>query len=138
MNYFLGPVRHGVTDPAHVVREVVMRLKADLARRSQWRTAEALEPFRRTVLAVLSYPEEALALAAEAVVYHQLPREEIRRRKEERGRQFARASMRGKPATDRQRWKLRQFGVADAEIPGDRLAASVLIDCLSTEGRHAS
>jgi hypothetical protein len=126
MNYFLAPVRADVMDPQAIVDEVMRTMRRHLQRRRSWRSVAELDPFRQALLAVMAHPTEALALAQEAVAYHQLPDEELRRRKAAKAQAGREAYMATQPPTERRLDYLRSLGVTTT--PPNRLEASQLIE----------
>jgi hypothetical protein len=132
-NLFLRPVREGLTtDPAEIVNHVVARLRQDLQRRGWGDMASYLMDRRKVLLAILAHPTEALALAQEAVAYHQLPPHVVAERKAARDAEGRRRYMASQPPTDKQVWYLRKLGVDT--IPENRLHASELIDAQVRKG----
>jgi hypothetical protein len=75
---------------------------------------------------VLGNPREALALAAEAVAYEQMPSDEKSRMKAARAELGRQTHMSNMPPTEKQLKHLRRLGVVT--IPANRLEASHLID----------
>jgi hypothetical protein len=127
MNRFLDPIRiRGIVEPTETVKCVVAGLQQDLRRRGRWNTASDLGPLRDTRLVVLAYPTEALALAAEAVVYEHLPADEKTELKEIRRVSGCQAHMARLPPTEKQPQYLRRLGVVT--VPANRMDASQLID----------
>jgi acetyl-CoA carboxylase carboxyltransferase component len=126
MNYFLTPVRAGVMNPAAIVKTVIAHMRADLKRRRQFYANDRLDDFRQALIAVISHPTEALALAQEAVDYHRLPDAERQRLKAERSERHRQEYMASQPPTEKQLAYLRNLGVATA--PANRLDASQLIE----------
>jgi len=124
-----------VKNPAQIVQAVLTRLRVDLQRRRQWRSAAGLEPLRQALLAVIAHPSEALQLAEEALAWGQLPRAERERRKAARGEAYRRQYLSALPPTDKQLRFLRSLG-HDGPVE-NRLHASELIDeLLAKRGIH--
>ena len=125
-NLFYGAVRGGLTEPPAIIEQVT----AEIHRRLQWATNFETRQWWSQVLNTLSDdPRGARAYAAEVLATEQLPRAERERQKQQRARQFIEQAMQGKPATDKQRWVLRNLGHR-GPLPSDRAEASALIDTL--------
>ena len=126
-NWFHHAVREGALTP-HAVLTAVRVL---LHRRLQWRP----DAHYSAVLATLQHDQAgALAYAQYVLAYEALPSAERQRVKASRALAYLKTTMRGKPVTDAQRWKLGSLGYR-GEPPVDRAAASALIDHLLQQER---
>jgi hypothetical protein len=138
MNVFLDQVRiAGVTAPDQIVRRALAILRQTFERRSAWTPEYNLDPLARAILAIVSHPGEALALARQAVAHDQLPPERKAGRKTERAKQVREAYMAGDPLTDKQLNYLKALGYTGSVA--SKLEASRRIDALlhaRKEERH--
>src|SRR5262245_25446117 len=126
-NWFHQAVRTGAATPQAVLAVIQARCHGD----PPWRGA----PDGPAVLQALTTdPAGALAYAASVIQYEALPYALRQQVKAERTWSALKTTMRGKPVTEAQRWKLTSLGYC-GKLPEDRATASELIDTLLKQGR---
>jgi hypothetical protein len=131
-NLFYGAVRLGLTKPKNIVAHVTH----ECHKRRQWAADEAEDQhWARVLQAMRDNPTETQAYAQTVLANETLPRDERKRQKREVAKPFILASMRGKPATAAQHWRLRKEGYTGA-LPDDRAEASALLGRVLAE-KHA-
>jgi hypothetical protein len=129
-NWFYAAVRKGHTTPRAIVAEVAQTI----AHRLDWSPDPAQREWLCQVQeAFHQQPTAAETYAASVVATERLPKKVRLQQKHEKAKPFLLESMRGKPVTDAQTWKLRTLGYRGPQ-PSDRADASRLIDALQQQG----
>ncbi len=107
---FLRAVREGASTCAEVVESVTEVCSCQQESAKRRRNGSDSEKLERLAEALIAHPDDALALAENALWSESLPPDERRRQKEERSVPYRLAYMAGEPPTDKQIAYLRSLG----------------------------